>query len=491
MKKSLTVRLILMFAAMLCVYTLTATAMFSILSHRQLLAQNTLTLRRNAYNIAKSLVETLRPGETDHDLIALIRQDAAMEYQILLMERLTQADLWIVDRSRALATHQNDTLAFIDNAALPFSSERVLSQVFLGKTYDDSFLDRQSGRRFLTVGTPVTNRSGDIIGAVLLYAPLRENIEGVERGNTLVLFGSLLASLVLCGLLGTYLSYRFNRPIVELKRTALALAGGNYKIRTEIKRDDELGQLSLVMDRLAAQLDQAKTEQEQSEKNRRNFLSNISHELKTPVTVLRASLESLCDGIVAEPQDIARFHSQMLSESKQLERLILDLLDLTKLQSHTFALAKDDVSLSELLGDLLISARALAAPAGVEILCEEPKKDWMVHGDYGRLRQLVMILLDNAIKYSAAQGRVQLILHQDRPVIEVQDEGQGIDPAVLPGIFERYYRGEGTHRLDGTGLGLSIAAEIARAHDAAIEVESRVGKGSAFRVVFKSEAPNA
>ena len=133
----------------------------------------------------------------------------------------------------------------------------------------------------------------------------------------------------------------------------------------------------------------------------------------------------------------------------------------------------------------------VAAPAGVEILCEEPKKDWMVHGDYGRLRQLVMILLDNAIKYSAAQGRVQLILHQDRPVIEVQDEGQGIDPAVLPGIFERYYRGEGTHRLDGTGLGLSIAAEIARAHDAAIEVESRVGKGSAFRVVFKSDAPNA
>ncbi len=484
MKKSLTVRLILMFAAILCVYALTATAMFSILSRRQLLAQNALTLRRNAYNIAKSLVETLHPEEDDRDLIALIRQNAAMEYQILLMERLTQADLWIVDRNHALATHQNDTLAFIDNALLPFSSEKVLSHVFLGKTYDDSVLDKQSGQRFLTVGTPVTNRSGEIIGAVLLYAPLRENLEGVKDGNTLILIGSLLTSLFLCGWLGVYLSYRFNIPIVELKKTALALAGGNYKIRTDVSRGDELGQLARVMDQLAVRLDEAKAEQEHADKNRRTFLSNISHELKTPVTVLRASLESLCDSIVVKPQDVARFHSQMLTESKQLERLILDLLDLTKLQNHEFNLSKDNVSLSELLGDVLISAKTLAAAGQVQIVCEEPAKDWSVHGDYGRLRQLVMILLDNAIKYSYEQGRVQLILHQDRPVIEVRDEGQGIDESVLPNIFERYYRGEGTHRLDGTGLGLSIAAEIARAHNATIEVESRPGAGSTFKIIF-------
>lgn len=484
MKKSLTVRLILMFAAILSVYALTATAMFSILSRRQLLDQNTMMLRRNAYNIAKSLVETLRPEEDDRNLIALIGQNSAMEYQILLMERLTQADLWIVDRNHTVATHQNDTLAFIDNAVLPFSSEKVLPYVFLGKTYDNSFLDKQSGKRFLTVGTPVTNRSGEIIGAVLLYAPLRENIEGIENENTLILIGSLLASLILCGLLGVYLSYRFNVPIVELKKTALSLAAGNYKISTNIKRDDELGQLALVMDQLAIRLDEAKTEHEQVDKNRRTFLSNISHELKTPVTVLRASLESLCDGIVFEPQDVARFHSQMLTESKQLERLILDLLDLTKLQNHEFTLSKEDVSLSELLGDVLVSAKTLAASQKVQIVCEEPPQDWVVNGDYGRLRQLVMILLDNAIKYSFEQGYVQLILHRDRPVIEIRDEGQGIDESMLPNIFERYYRGDSTHRLDGTGLGLSIAVEIARAHNAAIEVESRVGAGSAFKIIF-------
>ncbi|HWP51519.1 MAG TPA: ATP-binding protein [Clostridia bacterium] len=484
MKKSLTVRLILMFAAVLCVYALTATAMFSILSRRQLLEQNTLTLRRNAYNIAKSLVETLRPQEDDHDLIALIKQNTAMEYQVLLMERLTQADLWIVDRNHAVATHQNDTLAFIDNATLPFSSEKVLSHVFWGKTYNDSFLDKQNGKRFLTVGTPVTNRSGEIIGAVMLYAPLRENIDGLESGNTLILIGSLLFSLLLCGLLGIYLSYRFNLPIVELEKTALTLSGGNYKVNTHIKRDDELGQLASAIDQLAFRLDEAKTEQEQAEKNRRTFLSNISHELKTPVTVLRASLESLCDNIVVTPQDVARFHTQMLTESKQLERLILDLLDLTKLQNHEFNLTKEAVSLSELLGDVLISAKTLAASRKVRIVCEEPAKDWVINGDYGRLRQLVIILLDNAIKYSFEQGNVQLILHQNSPVMEVRDEGQGIDENLLPNIFERYYRGDSTNRLDGTGLGLSIAAEIARAHNAAIEVESRTGAGSSFKIKF-------
>ena len=484
MKKSLTGRLILMFAAILCIYALMATAMFSILSRRQLLQQNTLMLRRNAYNIAKSLVETLRPEEEDQDLTALIRQNSAMEYQILLMERLTQADLWIVDKSHFVVTHQNDRLAFIDAAALPFSSERVLSHVFLGKTYDDSFLDRKSDRRFITVGTPVTNRSGEIIGAVLLYSPLREDIKGLENGNTFVLIGSLLTSLLFCGLLGSYLSYRFNVPIIELKKTALSLAGGDYKISTNIKRDDELGQLALLMDQLAIRLNEARTEHEQADKNRRTFLSTISHELKTPVTVLRASLESLCDSIVVEPEEVARFHNQMLTESKQLERLILDLLDLTKLQNHEFKLSKEDVSLSELLGDVLISAKTLAASRRVRIICEEPVRDWVVNGDYGRLRQLVIILLDNAIKYSFEQGCVQLILHQDSPVIEVMDEGQGIDESMLPNIFERYYRGDSTNRLDGTGLGLPIAAEIARAHDAVIEVESRLGAGSSFKIIF-------
>lgn len=485
MKKSLTGRLILMFAVILCVYALMATAMFSILSRRQLLQQNTLTLRRNAYNIAKSLVETLRPQENDRDLIALISQNAAMEYQILLMERLTQADLWIVDKNHAVVTHQNDTLAFIDDAALPFSSEKVLSNVFLGETYDNTFLDKQSNRHFITVGTPVTNRSGEIIGAVLLYSPLREDIKGLENGNTLILIGSLLTSLLFCGLLGSFLSYRFNVPIVELKKTALSLAGGNYKISTNIKRDDELGQLAMLMDQLAVRLNEAKTEHEQADKNRRTFLSNISHELKTPVTVLRASLESLCDSIVVEPEEVARFHNQMLTESKQLERLILDLLDLTKLQNHEFNLSKEDVSLSELLGDVLISAKTLAAPHKIQIMCEEPVRDWVVNGDYGRLRQLVMILLDNAIKYSFEHGSVRLILHQDRPAIEVWDEGQGIDESMLPNIFERYYRGDSTNRLDGTGLGLPIAAEIARAHNAVIEVESRLGAGSCFKIIFR------
>lgn len=485
MKKSLTVRLILMLAVILCVYALIATAMFSVLSRRQILHQNTLTLRRNAYNIAKSLVETLRPEADDQDLIALIRQNTSTEYQVLLMERLTQADLWIVDRNHAVVTHQNDTLAYISNAVLPFSSEKVLSNVFLGKTYDSSFFDKQSGRRVLTVGTPVTNRSGEIIGAVLLYSPLRENLEGLKNGNTLILIGSLLTSLLLCGLLGSYLSYRFNVPIVEIEKTALSLAGGNYKTRTKIKRNDELGQLALAMDQLAVRLDEAKTEQEQADKNRRTFLSNISHELKTPVTILCASLESLCDSIVVEPQEVARFHNQMLTESKQLERLILDLLDLTKLQNHEFKLSKEDVSLSELLGDVLISAKTLAASRKVQIICEEPEQDWIINGDYGRLRQLVMILLDNAIKYSFEQGCVQLVLHRDRPVIEVRDQGSGIDEDMLPNIFERYYRGDSSHHLDGTGLGLTIANEIARAHCASIEVESHIGVGSTFKINFK------
>ena len=484
MKKSLTVRLILTFAAILCVYALTATVMFSVLSRRQLLEQNTQILRRNAYNIAKSLVETLRPQEDDRELIALVKQNTALEYQILLMERLTQADLWITDKSHTVATHQNDNLAFIENAVLPFSSEKVLAQVFMGKTYDDSYFDKQSGRLFLTVGTPVTNRGGEIIGAVLLYAPLRENLEGFENGNTLILLGSLLTSLLLCGLLGVYLSYRFNIPILALEKTALLLAGGNYKISTNIKRDDELGQLAQAIDQLAVRLDEAKAEQEQADTNRKTFLSNISHELKTPVTVLRASLESLCDNIVYEPKEIARFHNQMLTESKQLERLVLDLLDLTKLQNHEFKLTLEAVSLSELLGDVLISARTLASARKVEIVCEEPVQDWEINGDYGRLRQLVMILLDNAIKYSFAYGRVQLILHQESPIIEIKDEGRGIEESMLPNIFERYYRGDSTHPLDGTGLGLSIAAEIARAHNAAICVESRMGAGSSFKVVF-------
>jgi len=218
---------------------------------------------------------------------------------------------------------------------------------------------------------------------------------------------------------------------------------------------------------------------------RRDFVANVSHELKTPLAAIRGYAETLRDGALDEPPTARRFTDRVLSQCRRLQELLDDLLILSRLEGMDAALDREPVD----LGAVARRAVELLTPAArekrVEIELQEEEVP-AVQGDAGNLERLLLNLLDNAIKYNRPDGRITVRVGRcdGEALLEVSDTGIGIPAESIPRIFERFYRvDKGRAREEGgTGLGLAIVKHIAQAHGGQVDVESRVGRGSTFRV---------
>lgn len=283
-------------------------------------------------------------------------------------------------------------------------------------------------------------------------------------------------------LLSLVFSLSFTKPLATMKKTALQITNGEYTAKTNIKQDDEIGELANTLDILAGRLDEASRESEKLETMRREFIANISHELKTPITVIRGSLEALVDKVVTDDSKVEEYHMQMLNESKYLQRLVGDLLELSKLQSMDFVIEKNEISICDVIEDVTRSAGHLAKKEGVKIIFIKKIDDCKIIGDYGRIRQMIMIILDNAIKFSPRNETVHIVLENGR--LSIKDNGVGISAEHLPYIFERFYKSRSEKNKIGTGLGLAIAKKIADRHDIELRVKSIEGEGTIFIFVW-------
>ncbi len=172
----------------------------------------------------------------------------------------------------------------------------------------------------------------------------------------------------------------------------------------------------------------------------------------------------------------------MLNESKGLERLVNDLLELSRLQNTDFSIEMYEINLWYILKDAIRSASNIGRHKNITIEYISDRDIFFVKGDYGRLRQMLMIIIDNAIKFSYENSRIQVSL--DGKTVEIKDEGTGISENELPHIFDRYYSAAPSGNKSGTGLGLTIAKQIALRHNIEVSVFSEQGKGTAFTFKF-------
>jgi two-component system phosphate regulon sensor histidine kinase PhoR len=218
---------------------------------------------------------------------------------------------------------------------------------------------------------------------------------------------------------------------------------------------------------------------------RRDFVANVSHELKTPLAAIRGYAETLRDGALGEPATAARFTERILRQCRRLQALLDDLLTLSRLESLEGSPPHEPVDLDALVRRVVDFMSSAAEEKQVRLALAEPAASLEIPGDAEGLERLVVNLLDNAIKYNRPGGEVAVRLAQGagEALLEVSDTGIGIPQEALPRIFERFYRvDKGRSREEGgTGLGLAIVKHVAQAHGGQIEVESRVGKGSTFR----------
>jgi two-component system phosphate regulon sensor histidine kinase PhoR len=224
---------------------------------------------------------------------------------------------------------------------------------------------------------------------------------------------------------------------------------------------------------------------------RQDFVANVSHELKTPLAVIKSSVETLVDGAAEEPEARAEFLAQITRESDRLEALIQDLLSLARIESGHLGLEPQAIPLGTAITDC-VERHQMRAEAKTLTMVEKPPKDAPANvtawADTDALRQVMDNLVDNAIKYTPNGGRITVRWSATPETVsfEVEDTGVGIPAADLPRVFERFYRVDKARSKaeGGTGLGLAIVKHLAQAMKGNVRVASTVGKGTTFRVTL-------
>ena len=224
------------------------------------------------------------------------------------------------------------------------------------------------------------------------------------------------------------------------------------------------------------------TQMERLERTRREYVSNVSHELRTPLTAMRALVEPLSEGMVTEEADRQRYYGIILREIQRLSRLINDQLELSRLQSGNLAIQKSVMALDDVVYDVCDRYTSIAAEHGLELKLETDFTQCPpVYANADRVEQMLIILVDNAIKYTE-EGSVSVSADWDdeRVGMHVKDTGIGIEEIDLPYVFDRFYKVDKAHSGKGSGLGLSIAKELLKRMDEEIWVTSEKGKGTEF-----------
>lgn len=506
MKNKIALKLTLYFSAVLVVFALIIGGVFYQFFKEHTVEIKKQEMRVRAEKIADVLSDNMSRMEQRHG--AGIANSKFITY----LDNVTQEFVWVVDSERNLTVnkermrrahnpkmhHRSSFFGVGDmpepprfsgppktpkeayNRMPPQVKEKV-ERCFQGQGFVLEEYNPMLDGIMLTVGQPVYGENGQIKAVLMLHSPVEGLREAVWEGLR-ILFISLLVAAVLGMLLAVLFSWRFTKPLNIMKNIAERLAERDYSARSNISQQDEIGELARTLDELAGRLQLADEESQKLEKLRREFIANISHELRTPVTVIRGSLEALRDGVVTEQEDVQEFHEQMYKESMFLQRLINDLLDLSRLQNTDFPIEKAPLNMVDVIHDAVRSSRQLGAEKRLQITSSVDEDCYMLNGDYGRLRQMLMVFLHNSIKFSPEGSELRLELEGNR--LKIIDHGCGIKPEDVPHAFDRFYKARNEHNKSGSGLGLAIAKQIAQRHDMELELTSKVGEGTTITVVL-------
>lgn len=325
---------------------------------------------------------------------------------------------------------------------------------------------------------------GQTVGVVYLSQPLTDvTIVLADLRNRWLL--STAIALLLSGVVGLALSGAIANPLRRLTEAAGAVARGRLDQRVPVGSRDELGRLSQTFNEMVARLQAARQMQ-------LDIVANVSHELRTPLTGLKGLVETLRDGAVDDPEARDSFLEMMETETDRLIRLVNDLLLLSRLDAEALSLEREPVDLVALTRTVASRLAPRAEARGLSVATDVPGQPVIAWVDPDRLEQVLLNLLDNAIKFSRPDGRITLSLAQEpgQPVqLRVADEGIGIPAAELPHIGRRFYRADKARSRaeGGSGLGLAIARALVEAHGGQLALESREGVGTVVTVSLPGE----
>ena len=320
-------------------------------------------------------------------------------------------------------------------------------------------------------------RDGACVGALVYVSAVQEiyeNLHGIQLKILLWMF--IVAALVL--IVSMYVMRTITRPIGELSEGIRKMTGGDLSARVNVRGRNEFSELARAFNSMSEKI-------EALDKTRSQFVSNASHELKTPLSTMKILIETLLYQDPVDPAMTKDFLNDVNKEIDRLNRIVSDLLTLVNIDSGGMKLNLAELSLNALLDEQVKRLLPLARENGIEINLEM-KDEITIVGDSLKLQQVIYNVIDNAIKYTPRGGEVETSLLRSgrRALIRISDTGIGIPAEDLPHIFDRFYRVDKarSRATGGTGLGLSIVKQIVQQHGGNITATSIEGKGTSFEI---------
>ena len=335
--------------------------------------------------------------------------------------------------------------------------------VQLADIYDDA--------RFLAGQAVVNDETGNLVGFVVVTAPMNQTTDYMLRSSTFFIY-TAIGALGLALVAATFLSRSLVRPLGQMADVARRY--GETKLRAEQTKSNtrEVNDLALAFNTMADSL-------EQSEQRRQEFIANVSHELKTPMTTIGGYVDGILDGTI--PKETEKHYLQNVSsEVRRLSRLVRSMLDLSRIQAQGLDESrKSRFDLGEAMSDVLITFEQKINARALQVSVDLPEKPVWTKADRDAITQVIYNLLDNAIKFCPVGGSLALVLEQDgqKARLRVRNTGQTIPAEELPLLFDRFHKADKARSADreGWGLGLYIAKTIVGAHGGEIWATSENG----------------
>lgn len=340
--------------------------------------------------------------------------------------------------------------------------------------------DGRNGSEWVGYFTAAVTYQAQRLGVILFSASIQTIADSINEIRIRVWLFTLAVIFIVI-IISVTLAGAFVRPITDMTRAALQMSHGKFDTRVRVRKSrNEVARLAEAFNRMSERL-------ESMEQSRSEFISNVSHELKTPLSSMKILIEAL---ILQESDDIQlqkEFLRDINQEIDRLSAIINDLLSIMQMDQKNAAMQKERTPLDEIVHRVIQTLSPIAEKNSITIESDvEAHVDVM--GDAARLHQVVVNLLDNAIKYTPSGGKVMVDLFQDenKAVLAIRDTGIGIPQKDIQHIFERFYRVDRARSrgTGGTGLGLSIAQQIVLMHRGKIEVQSVEGEGTEFTVTL-------
>jgi heavy metal sensor kinase len=359
------------------------------------------------------------------------------------------------------------------------SSQKVIGELLenFSPLTEPVFLNRRVGSSLLRLGLYPVQRDGQLLAIILMGHPMdviQKSLNALFLTLLLVYFGLL----GLAGAGGLLMARQALNPITQISQQLKKISAENLKERVpQYPTGDEIEELAHTFNHLLDRLDEAFARE-------RQFISDIAHELKTPIAILKSEIE-VAVSKDRPKQEYQKALKEILSDVNRLSAMIKNLLDLAWIEAENPNFEKNQFNLSAALTELGDIAAKLAGQKHLRFK-SQLRKGVIISGAENKISRAVFNILDNAIKYTPAGGTVTLSLYQKggNAVIKIKDTGVGIPQTEQKKIFERFYRGSLTAKTPGSGLGLAIAKGIIAAHQGTLRVISQRGKGTTATITL-------